>query len=104
MPADAFLELVQLGSAGSKAAELKGNKIINHDFSNQFSLALMLKDLKLASSLTDGASIPSPMLNLAKSLFQAGQSEGFGDEDLSSGVKLYEAWIGQRIGGQSIQN
>lgn len=103
LPPESFLELVQLGSAGSKAAELKGNKMINHDFSNQFSLALMLKDLKLASSLTDGAGIPSPMLNLAKSLFQAGQSEGFGDEDLSSVVKLYEAWIGQKIGGQSIE-
>ncbi|MEF2967053.1 NAD(P)-dependent oxidoreductase [Paenibacillus sp. M1] len=98
LPADRFLELVQLGSAGSKAAELKGRKIIEHDFTNQFSLALMLKDLKLASSLTDGASIPSPMLNLAKSLFQAGQTEGFGDEDLSSVVKIYEAWIGQKIG------
>lgn len=98
LPADRFLELVQLGSAGSKAAELKGRKIIEHDFTNQFSLALMLKDLKLASSLTDGSGIPAPMLNLAKSLFQAGQTQGFGDEDLSSIVKVYEAWIGKQIG------
>ena len=100
IPADHFLELVQLGSAGSKAADLKGRKIIEGDFSNQFSLALMLKDLKLASSLTDGIGMPSPMLNLAKSLFQAGASEGYGDEDLSAVVKCYEAWIGQTIGGQ----
>ncbi|MGG1611646.1 MULTISPECIES: NAD(P)-dependent oxidoreductase [Paenibacillus] len=98
LPADRFLELVQLGSAGSKAAELKGRKIIEHDFTNQFSLALMLKDLKLASALTDGSGIPAPMLNLAKSLFQAGQTQGFGDEDLSSIVKVYEAWIGKQIG------
>lgn len=100
IPADHFLELVQLGSAGSKAADLKGRKIIEGDFSNQFSLALMLKDLKLASSLTDGIGMPTPMLNLAKSLFQAGASEGYGDEDLSAVVKCYEAWIGQTIGGQ----
>ncbi|GIP22569.1 NAD(P)-dependent oxidoreductase [Paenibacillus sp. J22TS3] len=102
LPADAFLELVQLGSAGSKAAELKGQKIIDHDFSNQFSLQLMLKDLKLASSLTDGASIPSPMLNLAKSLFQAGQTQGYGEEDLSAVVKIYETWIGQTIAGKKL--
>lgn len=100
IPADRFLELVQLGSAGSKAADLKGRKIIDGDFSNQFSLALMLKDLKLASSLTDGMGMPSPMLGLAKSLFQAGASEGYGDEDLSAVVKCYEAWIGQKIGQQ----
>ncbi len=98
LPADRFLELVQLGSAGSKAAELKGRKIIEHDFTNQFSLALMLKDLKLASALTDGSNIPAPMLSLAKSLFQAGQTQGFGEEDLSSIVKVYEAWIGKQIG------
>ncbi|MDQ0087274.1 3-hydroxyisobutyrate dehydrogenase [Paenibacillus anaericanus] len=102
LPADAFLELVQLGSAGSKAAELKGRKIIEHDFTNQFSLALMLKDLKLASSLTDESSIPSPMLNMAKSLFQAGQAEGFGEEDLSAVVKLYESWIGKKMGDPSL--
>ncbi len=98
LPAERFLELVQLGSAGSKAAELKGRKIIEHDFTNQFSLALMLKDLKLASALTDGSGIPAPMLSLAKSLFQAGETQGFGDEDLSSIVKVYEAWIGKQIG------
>lgn len=102
LPADAFLELVQLGSAGSKAADLKGQKIIDHDFTNQFSLQLMLKDLKLASSLTDGASIPSPMLNLAKSLFQAGQTQGYGEEDLSAVVKIYESWIGQTIAGKKL--
>lgn len=102
LPVDSFLELVQFGSAGSKAAELKGRKIIEHNFDNQFSLGLMLKDLKLASSLTDGASIPTPMLNLAKSLFQTGQTQGFEDEDLSSVVKIYEQWIGQTIGGNKL--
>ena len=99
LPVESFLELVQLGSAGSKAAELKGRKIIEHNFDNQFSLALMLKDLKLATSLTDSASIPSPMLNLAKTLFQSGQTQGYGDEDLSAVVKVYEQWIGQQIAG-----
>ncbi|MGN7358566.1 NAD(P)-dependent oxidoreductase [Paenibacillus sp. SAF-054] len=103
IPADSFLELVQLGSAGSKAAELKGRKIIEADFSNQFSLALMLKDLKLAASMTDSAGIPTPMLDLTKNLFQAGQTEGYGEEDLSAVVKCYEAWIGQTIGGKPLQ-
>ncbi|MEK3986875.1 3-hydroxyisobutyrate dehydrogenase [Paenibacillus sp. VTT E-133280] len=98
VPADKFLELVQLGSAGSKQAELKGRKIIENDFSNQFSLALMLKDLKLASAHSDFTGVPSPMLGLAKSMFQAGFTQGYGDEDLSAVVKCYEEWIGQKMG------
>lgn len=98
VPADKFLQLVQNGSAGSKQAELKGRKIIDGDFSNQFSLALMLKDLKLATSLSDATGVPTPMLGVAKSLFQAGYNHGFGDEDLSAVVKCYEDWIGQKMG------
>lgn len=101
VPADKFLELVQNGSAGSKQAELKGRKIIEDDFSNQFSLALMLKDLKLASALSDTAGVPAPMLGLAKSMFQAGYTQGHGDEDLSAVVKNYEEWIGQKIGAKA---
>jgi len=98
VPADKFLELVKNGSAGSKQAELKGQKIIDDDFSNQFSLGLMLKDLKLASSLSDSTGVPTPMLGVAKSMFQAGFNHGYADEDLSAVVKSYEEWIGQKIG------
>ncbi|AKG33694.1 NAD(P)-dependent oxidoreductase [Paenibacillus durus] len=98
VPADKFLELIRNGSAGSKQVELKGRKIIEGDFSNQFSLELMLKDLKLASALSDASGVPTPALELAKSLFQSGYSQGYGEEDLSAVVKTYEAWIGQKIG------
>lgn len=103
VPADKFLELVKNGSAGSKQAELKGQKIIDNDFSNQFSLGLMLKDLKLASSLSDSTGVPTPMLGVAKSIFQTGFNHGFADEDLSAVVKSYEEWIGQKIGGKADQ-
>ncbi|MGG4192391.1 MULTISPECIES: NAD(P)-dependent oxidoreductase [unclassified Paenibacillus] len=100
---EAFLQVVRNGSAGSKAAELKGEKIIAGNFDNQFSLQLMLKDLKLASVLTDTIQSPTPMLEVAKSLFQMGQTAGFGEEDLCSLVKIYEQWIGHPI-GQSKNN
>lgn len=98
----AFLQLISNGAANSRTIELKGQKIIDGDYSNQFSLALMLKDLKLASSLNDKNGVPSPMLNLAKSLFQAAQSKGYGDDDLSVIARCYEEWIGQTINGKSL--
>lgn len=98
LPMDNFIDLIRSGSAGSKAAELKGNKIIDHDFANQFSLNLMLKDMKLSSQLTDAMHLPTPMLEAAKSMLQAGQTQGFGDEDLCAVVKAYELWLGKRIG------
>ncbi|ANE46348.1 tartronate semialdehyde reductase [Paenibacillus swuensis] len=96
-----FLQVVRLGSAGSKAAELKGNKIIERDFSTQFSLALMLKDLKLAASLTNELRMPSPLLDSAKNLFQMADSKGYSEDDLCSVVRVYEEWTNNEI--QTIQ-
>ncbi|GLX67666.1 NAD(P)-dependent oxidoreductase [Paenibacillus glycanilyticus] len=93
----AFLELVQAGSAGSKQAELKGEKILTGNYDVQFSLALMLKDLRLSSVLSDNLKVPTPMLEAAKSMFQVSDSMGLGDLDLSSVTKAYEQWIGRKI-------
>ncbi|MBO9606050.1 MAG: NAD-binding protein [Paenibacillaceae bacterium] len=88
-----FVQVVVAGGAGSKQAELKGPKIIGRDFSVQFALQLMLKDLLLASRETSRFQLPSPMLHSASSLFQMGLSKGFGAEDLSALVKVYEEWL-----------
>ena len=95
--ASAFLRIVQSGGAASKQADLKGRKIIDRDFSVQFSLALMLKDLRLSSALTDGMGVSTPMLEAAKSLFQVGQAAGLGDYDLAALAQVYEGWIGKYI-------
>lgn len=100
--ASAFLRIVQSGGAASKQADLKGRKIIDRDYSVQFSLALMLKDLRLSSALTDGMGVSTPMLEAAKSLFQIGQSAGLGESDLCALAQVYESWIGKQIGEPSV--
>jgi hypothetical protein len=97
--ASAFLRVVQSGGAASKQADLKGPKIVNRDYGVQFSLGLMLKDLRLSSVLTDGFGISTPMLEAAKSVFQVGHSAGYGEDDVAALAHIYESWIGKRIGG-----
>lgn len=92
-----FLEIVTSGGANSRQAELKGGKIINRDFSNQFSTALMLKDLLLAQKLTGSFQLPAPMLHAATSVFQMGLSKGLADQDLSSVIQCYEDWMQLQI-------
>lgn len=97
----AFLELVQSGGAASKAAELKGQKLLDSNYDVQFSLALMLKDLRLSSVLSDGLHVPTPLLEAAKSQFQIGDSMGLGDLDMCSVAQAYELWIGRKVSGRS---
>ncbi|WP_127530578.1 NAD(P)-dependent oxidoreductase [Paenibacillus kobensis] len=92
-----FLELVQSGGGASKAAELKGPKLLSEDFSVQFALELMLKDLRLSSVLSDKLGVPTPLLEASKSLYQAGNAAGHGSLDLSAVAKVYEQWIGRPL-------
>ena len=102
--AAAFLELVQSGGAASRTAELKSQKLLDRDFSVQFSLELMLKDLRLSSVLSDNLKTPTPVLETVKSLFQMADSMGLGALDLSAVAHCYEQWIDKRITNYSVHN
>ncbi|SFF37767.1 3-hydroxyisobutyrate dehydrogenase [Paenibacillus algorifonticola] len=102
LDSNAFLELVQAGSASSKSAELKGPKLINANYDVQFSLELMLKDLKLSSVLSDSLRVPTPLLESAKSMFQVGESMGLSELDMCAVAQAYEQYIGRRLGGGSL--
>lgn len=92
-----FLQVVMAGAAHSKQADLRGQKIIDRDFSNMFSLQLMLKDLLLAGSLTDTLKLPAPLLKSATGVFQMGLSRGLGENDLNAVVQCYEEWMHTKI-------
>ncbi|MFB9324819.1 NAD(P)-binding domain-containing protein [Paenibacillus aurantiacus] len=97
--AAAFLDLVQAGAANSRFAELKTPKLLDRDFSVQFSLALMLKDLRLSSALSDSLRTPTPVLEAVKSVFQVGESMGLGHLDMAALVNCYEEWTNKRFSG-----
>jgi 3-hydroxyisobutyrate dehydrogenase-like beta-hydroxyacid dehydrogenase len=92
-----FLEIVRAGAGNSRQVELKGDKILDRDFSTQFSLKLMLKDLLLASDITGQFKLPSPLLHAATTQFQIGLSKGLGEEDLCAVIQSYEDWMHQEV-------
>lgn len=99
-----FLEVVQSGAANSKQAELKGSKIINHEFSNQFSVKLMLKDLLLSNQLTREWTDSVPLLDAAIGRFQAAMDKGLGDQDMSAVIQCYEEEMGFRMNAKETDN
>jgi len=98
-----FLDVVASGGASSKYMELKRDKLLARDYSPQFSLKFMLKDLRLASAFADQLGVPSPILSGAKSLFQTGETQGLGELDFSSILQCYESWAGVRVSSAAQQ-
>lgn len=93
-----FMAVVRSGGASSRMSELKGQKIIDGDYSLQFALSLMHKDLRLASALSDSVKSPSPLLNAVREVYRNAEAAGLGGEDLSALARWYETRIGKRFG------
>lgn len=92
-----FIEIVGKGGAKSAVAEAKLPKILDRDFSPAFSLAMMNKDLGLVTQLTADLGLTTPVFDAVKGVLAKALAEGWGEEDLSSVVKLYEAASGHVI-------
>jgi 3-hydroxyisobutyrate dehydrogenase-like beta-hydroxyacid dehydrogenase len=92
-----FLQIVQAGGANSRMVEMKSGKILDRDFSNQFALQLMLKDLHLANRISAQLQLPSPILKAATTVFQMGHSRGWGEDDMAGIVQCYEEWMNATV-------
>lgn len=76
------------GGAESKILELKKNKLINADYSTEFSLEHQLKDLEYAVQLQRSLGVPDFLSSMANSIFLLEKAE-HGSDDMSSVIEYY---------------
>lgn len=72
------------GPVASRLLRTKLPKMLGRDFSAQFQLALMDKDLRYFLALAQQVDRPAPMASLVRSQFQAARRAGFGAMDTSA--------------------
>ena len=72
------------GAAGCRLMQTKIPKMLARDFSPQFQLALMDKDLSYFLSLAQYVDRPVPIASLVRSQMQAGRRAGYGGLDVSA--------------------
>ena len=75
------------------------SKLLNGDFSVSFTLALMHKDVRLATKL--GADSATPCCHVVRELFQTLINEHGADKDTQTLVKLFERNAGVAIAPQN---
>ncbi|MBV8143030.1 MAG: NAD(P)-dependent oxidoreductase [Verrucomicrobia bacterium] len=78
------------GAPGSPMVKIAMQRILARDFTPNFSLRLMAKDLGYAIGEADEAS-KLPMTSAAKGIFDAGIEEGLEAKDLCSVIELFRA-------------
>lgn len=97
---DVLTRVLQKGSGRSATAELALPKLQKNDFSVSFTLALMHKDVRLATKLGMDSNAPMVLANVVRELFQTVINEHGADQDTSTLIKLYERMAGVPIAGR----
>lgn len=92
-----FAEAIGGGGGRSNMLDMKLSKILHRDFHAHFATKLMHKDLRLASQLAAEMKLPVPVLSMVKEMLQMTISEGYGDEDMCSVIKVYEEWANTEV-------
>jgi 3-hydroxyisobutyrate dehydrogenase len=78
------LELLAEGAAGSRLVKSKIPKMLSRDFSPQFQLELMEKDIRYFQALAQDVDRPAPIASLVRSQYQAARRAGLGKLDVAA--------------------
>lgn len=86
--------LLQALGGGAMAApmfQLKGKAIIENDFSRQFPVQLIFKDLNLVLEAARHLHVPLPQTAATRECFSVAMARGYQDEDMAAVVKALQA-------------
>jgi len=85
-----ILEVINNSIMKTYISEMKGLKVINHDWSTAFSLNLMSKDLELVEETANRVKAPIPITSIIKQIYDSCISNGKGEMDFSVVATKFE--------------
>lgn len=98
---DALLPLVQASMVRSGVVEYKAPFVLKRDFTPNFPLRLMHKDIRLALEAAKEARVKLPGLETVEEIYDLATEEGQQDLDYAATLTLLEKWAGVEVKGAS---
>lgn len=92
-----MLEVLTNSAAKSGLIDFKAPYVFKRDFSPQFSVKWMDKDIGLMLDSGRELKVPLPLTGLTRQMFQAAIAQGHGDEDICSTIKVLESIAGVEV-------
>jgi 3-hydroxyisobutyrate dehydrogenase len=92
-----LLPLIQASMVRSGVVEYKAPFILQRDFSPNFPLRLMLKDIRLALDAAREARVRLPGLEAVEEVYDVAAEEGHQDLDYAATLTLLEKWAGIEV-------
>jgi 3-hydroxyisobutyrate dehydrogenase-like beta-hydroxyacid dehydrogenase len=95
-----MLEILSNSAAKSGLIDFKAPYVFKRDFTPQFSVKWMDKDIGLMLESGHELKVPLPLTGLTRQMFQAAIAKGHGEEDICSTIKVLESIAGIEVRSQ----
>jgi 3-hydroxyisobutyrate dehydrogenase-like beta-hydroxyacid dehydrogenase len=92
-----MLDILDNSAAKSGLISFKAPFVFRRDFTTNFSTKWMHKDVGLALGSAEELGVPLPLTSLTEQMFRAAISEGYGELDMCSTIRVMERWAGVEV-------
>jgi len=99
--AETLMPLVQASMVKSGVVEYKAPFVLGRDFTANFPLRLMSKDIRLALDAAKEARVKLPGLETVEEIYEMAIEDGHADLDYAATLLLLEKWAGIEVKGQA---
>ncbi len=99
--AETLLPLINASMVKSGVVEYKAPFVLKRDFTPNFPMRLMHKDIRLALDAAKEARVKLPALEVVEEVYDVAVEDGLQDEDFAATITLLEKWAGIQVKGQS---
>ncbi len=96
-----LLALIESTMVRSGVVDYKGPFILQRDFTPNFPLRLMHKDIRLALEAAKEARVKLPALETVEEIYEMATEEGSRDLDYAATLTLLEKWAGVQVKGSN---
>jgi 3-hydroxyisobutyrate dehydrogenase-like beta-hydroxyacid dehydrogenase len=96
-----LLGLIQASMVNSGVVTYKGPFVLKRDFSANFPLKLMRKDIRLALEAAKESRVKLPGLETVEEIYDVAIEDGHADLDYAATLLLLEKWAGIEVKGQA---
>jgi 3-hydroxyisobutyrate dehydrogenase/2-hydroxy-3-oxopropionate reductase len=99
--AENLVHLINASMVKSGVVEYKAPFVLRRDFSANFPLRLMRKDIRLALDAAKEARVKLPGLETVEEVYDVAVEEGHADLDYAATLLLLEKWAGVEVKGEA---
>jgi 3-hydroxyisobutyrate dehydrogenase-like beta-hydroxyacid dehydrogenase len=92
-----MLDILNNSAARSGLISVKAPMVFKRDFSTNFSVKWLEKDIGLAIDLGGELGVPLMLTGLTQQLFQAAMAKGYGEDDICGSIRVLEELAGTEV-------